>query len=183
MHKYSLGRSRLELVVGDITRAETDAIANAANSLLMGGGGVDGAIHRAAGPELLDALRDIKRTLPGGALETGRAVLTEGFGLTARWVIHCVGPIYTREGEAAPELLAACYRSALELCRERAIDSVAFPSISTGVYGYPVSEAAPVALEAVRRALDEGGPTLCQFVLFDEPTLAAYATAAEKTLQ
>ncbi len=183
MHRYALGRAQVEFVVGDITDAETVAVANAANSLLMGGGGVDGAIHRAAGAELLEALREIKRTLPGGVLETGRAVLTPGFGLNARWVIHCVGPIYEREGERAADLLSGCYRSALALCRESDIESIAFPSISTGVYGYPVAEAAPVALEAVRRSLSEAGPTLCQFVLFDEPTLQAYLEAAEKTLK
>ncbi len=183
MHHYPLGRARVEFVVGDITRAETAAIANAANSLLMGGGGVDGAIHRAAGPELLGALREIKRTLPGGVLETGRAVLTEGFELPSKWVIHCVGPIYKQEGERASELLAGCYRSALQLCRDEGIESVAFPSISTGVYGYPVSEAAPIALEAVRRSLSEHGPTLCQFILFDDQTLEAYVAAAENTLK
>jgi O-acetyl-ADP-ribose deacetylase (regulator of RNase III) len=183
MHRYALRRAHVEFIVGDITEAQTVAVGNAANSLLMGGGGVDGAIHRAAGGELLEALREIKRTLPGGVLDTGQAVITPGFGLSAAWVIHCVGPIYQREGKHAAKLLASCYRSALELCRDKNIESVAFPSISTGVYGYPVEEAAPVALEAVRRSLTEGGPSLCQFVLFDEPTLQAYLEAAEKTLK
>ncbi|MBK7581052.1 MAG: O-acetyl-ADP-ribose deacetylase [Myxococcales bacterium] len=180
MHRYSLGGAELELCRGDLTESDTVAIANAANSMLMGGGGVDGAIHRAAGPELLEALRELKRDLPGGLLETGAAVITPGFGLTAKWVIHCVGPIYDREGEAAPKLLARCYTKALELCRRRELESVAFPSISTGVYGYPVELAAKVALDAVRRGVGEGKqPKLVRFVLFNEPTLDAYRTAAE----
>ncbi|GMV19199.1 MAG: O-acetyl-ADP-ribose deacetylase [Polyangiaceae bacterium] len=180
MHRYSLGEASLELRRGNITESDTMAIANAANSLLMGGGGVDGAIHRAAGPDLALALRELKRDLPGGVLETGGAVITPGFSLPARWVIHCVGPIYDREGERAPKLLARCYAKALELCRKNGIESIAFPSISTGVYGYPVELAAPVALEAVRRGLGSGGvPKLVRFVLFDEATLQAYRTAAD----
>ncbi len=178
MVSFSLGRGTLELVVGDITAAETTGIANASNAMLLGGGGVDGAIHRAAGPELLEALREIKRTLPGGLLDTGRAVVTPGFALRARYVIHCVGPIYSQEGEAAPALLASCYREALALCRDHGIDSVSFPSISTGVYGYPTEEAAPVALRAVVGSLAEGGPHLCRFVLFDEGIYQTYRQAA-----
>jgi O-acetyl-ADP-ribose deacetylase len=181
MHRYSLERAVLELVQGDITQSDTTAIANAANAMLMGGGGVDGAIHRAAGPELMAALRELKKELPGGTLFTGRAVLTQGFSLRAKFVIHCVGPIYDREGEHSPELLGSCYRSALELCREHEIDSIAFPSISTGVYGYPVELAAPVALGAVRKHLSKAAlPRVCRFVLFDEPTLTAYREAAER---
>lgn len=180
MHRWSLGDAAVELRQGDITRADTEAVANAANSMLMGGGGVDGAIHRAAGPELMDALRELKCDLPGGVLETGGAVLTPGFGLSAKWVIHCVGPIYAREGSRAATLLGRCYSRALRLCRDHQIESISFPSISTGVYGYPVGEAAPVALEAVKRGLVEGGkPRLARFVLFDAPTLEAYRTAAE----
>jgi len=180
MHRFSLGDAVVELVQGDITRSDTVAIANAANSLLLGGGGVDGAIHRAAGPALMEALREIKRGLAGGVLETGDAVLTPGFNLGSKFVIHCVGPIHDREGDQAPVLLARCYERALELCREHGIPSIAFPSISTGVYGYPVQDAAPVALEAVRRGLDAGElPRLVRFALFDAPTLEAYRSAAE----
>jgi O-acetyl-ADP-ribose deacetylase len=183
MLRFSLGEVTLELIQGDITQSDTIAIANAANSMLLGGGGVDGAIHRAAGSELADALRELKRDLPGGVLETGGAVLTPGFKLSAKHVIHCVGPIYDREGERAPRLLARCYTSALKLCREHGIDSIAFPSISTGVYGYPVSEAAPVAIGAVRRATSDGKPpTIVRFVLFDDATLEAYRRAAEAVL-
>ncbi|MFO0566595.1 MAG: O-acetyl-ADP-ribose deacetylase [Polyangiaceae bacterium] len=183
MLRFPVGPSTLELSQGNITESDTHAIANAANAMLMGGGGVDGAIHRAAGPELMDALREIKRDLPGGLLETGGAVITPGFSLTARWVIHCVGPIYEREGERSAKLLARCYSRSLELCRKHEIASVSFPSISTGVYGYPVELAAPVALEAVRRGIAEGGsPSLVRFVLFDAETLEAYRKAAAEVL-
>lgn len=181
MIRYTLGPSLLELVQGDITQSDTDAIANAANSMLVGGGGVDGAIHRAAGPELMLALRDVKKELPTGVLETGGAVVTAGFQLRARYVIHCVGPIYDRERERAPELLARCYEEALRLCRDWELSSIAFPSISTGVYGYPVTLAAPVALSTVRTELARHGrPGMCRFVLFDEATLEGYRSAAEK---
>jgi len=147
---------------------------------LVGGGGVDGAIHRAAGPELMAALRHVKRELPTGLLETGGAVITPGFRLRARYVIHCVGPIYDRERERSPALLSKCYEEALRLCREGELASVAFPSISTGVYGYPVALAAPVALSTVNAELSRHArPSLCRFVLFDEPTLNAYQNAAE----
>ena len=180
MFRIERGSSAIELVKGDITQSTTTAIANAANAMLMGGGGVDGAIHRAAGPELRQALQRIKQQLPGGVLETGKCVLTPGFGLQAKYVIHCVGPIFDREGEDAPGLLASCYRNALELCREHRIDSVAFPSISTGVYGYPVADAAKVALAAVSAALAGSSvPALCRFLLFDDATLDAYWQAAQ----
>ncbi|MCC6901260.1 MAG: macro domain-containing protein [Polyangiaceae bacterium] len=180
MHRYALGEASLELCCGDITEVDTVAIANAANAMLMGGGGVDGAIHRAAGPELAKALIELKRDLPGGVLETGGAVITPGFLLPAKWVIHCVGPIFEREGDSSAKLLARCYAKALELCRRRELESIAFPSISTGVYGYPVNLAAPVALEAVRRGLGDGAfPRRIRFVLFDDATLEAYRTAAD----
>jgi O-acetyl-ADP-ribose deacetylase (regulator of RNase III) len=178
MH-WSAGRGVIELERGDVTVAATDAIGNAANSMLAGGGGVDGAIHRAAGPELMEALLEVKKRLPGGMLRTGEAVMTPAFRLPARYVIHCVGPIYSREALRAPELLASCYRAALELCESHALASISFPSISTGVYGYPVKEAAPVALGAVAAHLEgAAAPRLCRFVLFDAATLDAYATAA-----
>ena len=139
-----------ELVVGDITKLEVDAIVNAANSTLLGGGGVDGAIHRAAGPELLAECRELRRTrLPDG-LPTGRAVLTGGHRLPARHVIHTVGPVYHAVSNPA-ELLADAYRSSLALAEEHGLRSIAFPAISTGVYGYPREEAAVV----VRQVLAE----------------------------
>lgn len=183
-HLFHVGTSLISLVQGDITRQDTEAIANAANGGLLGGGGVDGAIHRAAGPELLAACRAVKKTLEGGMLPTGQAVLTPGFALRAKHVIHCVGPVYAREGREAPLLLASCYRNALELCTEHEIGSIAFPSISTGVYGYPVSEAAPIALRTVRDAL-ESNPSvkLVRFCLFDPTTLQGYADAASEVLR
>jgi O-acetyl-ADP-ribose deacetylase (regulator of RNase III) len=181
MHSYAVGRGRIELVCGDITRADTHAIANAANAMLMAGGGVDGDIHRAAGPGLQQALRRIKLELDGGMLPTGDAVLTEGFALPAKFVIHCVGPIYSREGPRARELLASCYRNALALCEKHGIESVAFPSISTGAYGYPVTEAAETAMATVDAWLaGHPRPGLCRFFLFDPPTLEAYRQAAER---
>src|SRR5262245_58176250 len=132
MRAFRVGRASVEIAAGDITTSDLEAIGNAANAFLAGGGGVDGAIHRAAGPDLAEALSGIRARLPSGRLETGGAVLTPGFLLRARFVLHCVGPVYARDGERAPELLAHCYRAALELCRREGIRSVAFPSISTG---------------------------------------------------
>lgn len=180
---FRVGPRFVSLVQGDITRQSTEAIANAANSGLLGGGGVDGAIHRAAGPDLLKACREVKKTLDGGLLPTGQAVLTPGFALPAKYVIHCVGPVYDREGDQAPRLLASCYLEALRICVDHNIDSIAFPSISTGVYGYPITEAAPVALQAVRQILQqESAPNLVRFCLFDSATYQGYAEAARKVL-
>jgi O-acetyl-ADP-ribose deacetylase len=180
MWRCHLGQATLELVQGDITQAETEAIANAANAALLRGGGVDGAIHRAAGPELQAALLEVKATLPKGLLATGKAVITPGFALPARWVIHCVGPIYDREGAQAPAFLASAYREALALCQAHGVTSVSFPSISTGVYAYPVREAARVALASVREGLAAAPVVrLCRFVLFDPATLVTYREAAE----
>lgn len=182
-HRYDAGKGVVLLERGDITRQDTDAIANAANGSLLGGGGVDGAIHAAAGPGLLDACREVKKSLPGGVLHTGGAVLTPGFRLKARFVIHCVGPVYARAGDDAPRLLASCYENALALCHQHGLQSVAFPSISTGVYGYPIIEAAPIALAAVRRFLGRSSPPgVVRFVLFDDRTLDAYVAAAGKLL-
>ena|SRR5579859_4633811 len=179
VHRFAIASTTLELLQGDVTKQDTDAIGNAANALLVGGGGVDGAVHRAAGPKLLDALRAIKKTLPGGTLRTGAAVITPGFDLRAKFVVHCVGPIHAREGSEAPALLASCYREALRLVREASLASIAFPSISTGVYGYPVRDAAHVAIGAVATELREcKAPSLVRFVLFDAATLDAYVDAA-----
>jgi O-acetyl-ADP-ribose deacetylase (regulator of RNase III) len=160
---------RIELIRGDITRLDVDAVVNAANRSLLGGGGVDGAIHRAAGPGLLAECRSL------GGCETGQAKITKGHRLGASWVVHTVGPVYRggNEGEAAQ--LASCYRESLALAASKRVNSIAFPNISTGVYGYPKSEAAQIAVDAVRTFL--GGdefPRRVIFCVFDEENSAIY---------
>ncbi len=140
---------RVSALVGDITREVVDAVVNAANSTLLGGGGVDGAIHRAGGPSILKECREIRRVLLPDGLPTGEAVITGGGLLPARFVIHTVGPVYGRHGGREAELLASCYRNSLQLAADRGLSSVAFPSISTGAFGYPLAEAAAVASSAV----------------------------------
>ena len=137
---------RLRIVTGDITRQKVDAIVNAANEWMLGGGGVDGAIHRAAGPALLEACRAIPEVRPGVRCPTGEARITPGFKLAAKFVVHTVGPVWQGGSRSEEELLASCYRSALALAATHDIRSIAFPSISTGVYGYPMDLAARVAV-------------------------------------
>jgi O-acetyl-ADP-ribose deacetylase (regulator of RNase III) len=161
--KVQVNQSTLELVEGDITRQNVDAIVNAANSSLLGGGGVDGAIHRAAGPELLAACR------PLGGCPTGQAKITPGFRLKARWVIHAVGPVYRGGQQGEAELLASAYRASLELASENGAGSVAFPAISTGVYGYPMEEAADISLQtAIDYLQAHTDIELVRFVLFGQ---------------
>jgi len=145
---------RIEVVRGDITRLQVDAIVNAANERMLGGGGVDGAIHRAAGPELLAACRLISELRPGVRCPTGEARLTPGFRLPARYVIHTVGPVWRGGAHGEAELLASCYRRSLELARGAELRSIAFPAISCGVYGYPIDDAAGIAVREVRAFLD-----------------------------
>jgi O-acetyl-ADP-ribose deacetylase (regulator of RNase III) len=145
---------RVVVVVGDITRENVGAIVNAANSSLLGGGGVDGAIHRAGGPEILKECRELRKTRYPDGLPTGEAVITTGGNLPARYVIHTVGPIYGRDAEREAELLAACYRNSLNLAVEHGVTSIAFPSISTGVYSYPKPEAAAISSRAIKDFLD-----------------------------
>jgi O-acetyl-ADP-ribose deacetylase (regulator of RNase III) len=138
----------IDIVQGDITKLQVDAIVNAANSSLLGGGGVDGAIHRAAGPQLVEECRGL------GGCPTGEARITNGYNLPAKYVIHTVGPVYGRERGMESELLAGCYRSSLELAREHKVKSIAFPSISTGAFGYPIMEAARIAVETVKAEVE-----------------------------
>jgi O-acetyl-ADP-ribose deacetylase len=162
----------IETAIGDITEQRVDAIVNAANSSLLGGGGVDGAIHRAAGPELLAECRLL------GGCEPGQAKATGGHGLAARHVIHTVGPVWHGGGAGEPETLAACHRNAVALAAELGCRTVAFPAISTGVYGYPVELAAGVAVTATAEALGaQDTVELVRFVLFDEQTRAAFDAA------
>ena len=164
---------------GDITEESTDAIVNAANSSLLGGGGVDGAIHRAGGPAILAECRQIVNKI--GTLPAGKAVITSGGRLTARHVIHTVGPIYRGGERGEAEALGSCHRESIRVADEHALASVAFPAISTGAYGYPVTEAAPIAISATVQALACAKQvTLCRFVLFDISTVRAYQRAAEK---
>jgi O-acetyl-ADP-ribose deacetylase (regulator of RNase III) len=145
---------RVVIAVADITREAIDAIVNAANATLLGGGGVDGAIHRAGGPAILAACREIRRTEYPDGLPTGEAVITTAGNLPAKHVIHTVGPIYGRHGGREGELLAACYRNSLALAKAHSLTSIAFPAISTGAFGYPPSEAAAVSSQAITEFLD-----------------------------
>ena len=172
--QIQINQSHLELVEGDITLQDTDAIVNAANPSLLGGGGVDGAIHRAGGPEILAECRTL------GGCATGDAKITTGGRLLARRVIHTVGPVYWRLGaEQAAKLLTSAYCRSLEVAAEHNLRSVAFPSISTGAYGYPLDEAAPVALRAVIDYLGahDGPIRLVRFVLYDRQAYQAYEQA------
>lgn len=169
-NRVRINEAIVELLQGDITLQDTDAIVNAANSSLLGGGGVDGAIHRAAGPELLAETRLL------GGCKTGDAKLSRGYRLTARYVIHAVGPIY-REGDAdVPRLLASAYRRSLQVAVEHGITSIAFPAISTGIYGYPLAEAAPTALNTTLDFLKADSQIrLVRFVLFTDTALHQFS--------
>jgi O-acetyl-ADP-ribose deacetylase len=172
--KVTIHQSTLEIVQGDITQQDTEAIGNAANSALAGGGGVDGAIHRAGGPSIMSELKARYKGCP-----TGSAVITSGGGLKAKYVIHAVGPRYSASPKD-PELLSGAYRKGLELCTQNKISSVAFPSISTGIYGYPVEEASRIALKTVMDYLKNHSEIkLVRFVLFDSRTFEVY----EKSLK
>ncbi len=160
--------AEFKVIRGDLTKQHVDAIVNAANSSLLGGGGVDGAIHRAAGPELLAACRAL------GGCPTGEAKAKPGFGLPARWVFHAVGPVWNGGGNGESDKLADCYRRCLELAREHGVESIAFPAISTGIYRYPKGPAAQIAIAVCRDLAEACGVERAEFVCFDEATAVTY---------
>ncbi|MEE8556835.1 MAG: O-acetyl-ADP-ribose deacetylase [Myxococcota bacterium] len=181
MEQFSLSDHCVLIVEeGDLTQAAVDAIVNAANEPMLGGGGVDGAIHRAAGPDLLEACRKVAEVAPGIRCPTGEARITAGFELRARHVIHTVGPVY-RSAETSAPLLGAAFRSSLELANEHRLRSIAFPAISCGVYGYPPKEAAPLSIRTCRD--HAGSLEEVRFVLFGEPTHRLWSAAARDLLR
>ncbi len=172
MRELSVGPSQIELVQGDITRQDTEAIVNAANTTLLGGGGVDGAIHRAGGPAILADCRRL------GGCATGDAKITTAGKLRAKYVVHTVGPVYHDGSHGEPELLASAYRRSLEVAASRGVRSIAFPSISTGAYRFPIAQAAVIALETVAQQLRaDPERRLVRFVLFSSADLAVYERA------
>ncbi|MFC1989636.1 O-acetyl-ADP-ribose deacetylase [Chloroflexota bacterium] len=180
--EININQSKLFIVQGDITRQATDAIVNAANSSLMGGGGVDGAIHRAGGPAILAECKQI--VTRQGRLPAGQAVITTGGNLKARHVIHTVGPIWQGGSKGEPELLASAYRESLKVAAENDLSSISFPSISTGAYGYPVAEAAKLAIKTVASFLKEQSTSVKEvvFVLFDSATFGSYSSALKEVV-
>jgi O-acetyl-ADP-ribose deacetylase (regulator of RNase III) len=179
VNEITIGKTKVVLIQGDITRQATEAIVNAANSGLMGGGGVDGAIHRAGGPAILDECRRIVSRI--GRLDTGKAVITTGGNLQAEYVIHTVGPVWRGGNRGEAGLLASAYRESLKLAAENKLKSISFPSISTGIYGYPVDKAAKVALDAVVAFLRDKPNSLekVYFVLYDSKTFSAYSAVIQ----
>ncbi len=166
--------NRIEIVEGDITVMAVDAIVNAANEALLVGGGVDGAIHRAAGPELFDACRRVPEIRPGVRCPTGEARITRGYKLPARYVIHTVGPVWRGGGRGEADLLASCYRSSLRLAVENGVRSIAFPAIGTGIYGYPLDEACGIAIGTTAEfLLNDRSLEHVLFVAFSEPVASA----------
>lgn len=175
MYELAIGASRIELILGDITRQATDAIVNAANSGLRGGGGVDGAIHRLGGPAIMAECRRL------GGCPTGDAKSTTAGLLVAKHVIHAVGPIFRDGDHGEAEMLASAYRRSMQIAAELQLRSVSFPSLSTGAYGYPIATAAAIALTTVSEVLRAGGPIeLVRFVLFSSADLAVYADALSR---
>ncbi|MCX7999739.1 MAG: O-acetyl-ADP-ribose deacetylase [Leptospiraceae bacterium] len=173
--------SRIEVLKGDITKLSIDAIVNAANSLLMGGGGVDGAIHRAGGPKIAEECRLIREQQ--GGCPTGNAVLTSGGNLPARYVIHAVGPIWHGGKQNEAQLLASAYENSLKIARDKQFETIAFPNISTGVYGFPKEEASEIAIQTVNKFLSENEfPKKVIFVCFDEENYDLYLKKFQQEL-
>jgi len=181
--EYQVGKAKVCLVQGDITEMETDAIVNAANPTLMGGGGVDGAIHRKGGPKILEECKRIRAAEWPDGLPTGKAVITSGGNLKAKYVIHTVGPIWRSGTRGEPELLAEAYRNSLKLAVSKGLKTIAFPAISTGAYGYPIEEASKVAISTVKEFLEkEDNLDKVVFVLFSRRDFEIYKKATEEIL-
>jgi O-acetyl-ADP-ribose deacetylase len=179
--EYAVGKAKIRLVKGDLTEIATDAIVNAANSTLLGGGGVDGAIHRKGGPKILEECRRIRQTIYPDGLPTGQAVITSGGNLNAKFVIHTVGPVWHGGNRGEPELLTNAYRNSLRLAAKSGLKTVAFPSISTGAYGFPIEQASSIALRNTKEFLETSdGMALVVFVLFSDSDLAVYEKAASE---
>lgn len=181
---YKVGNSQIRLVLGDITEQDTDAIVNAANSSLMGGGGVDGAIHRRGGPKILEECKKIRSTEYPNGLPTGKAVITSGGNLKVRYVIHTVGPIWQGGDRGEPELLAESYRNSMKLAVSKGLRTISFPSISTGAYGYPIGKACRIALKTTKEFFErEHNLDLVIFVLFGYGDLEVYEEAAKEVFK
>jgi len=182
--EFHVGNAKICLVQGDISDMDTDAVVNAANSSLMGGGGVDGAIHRRGGPKILEECKRLRaREWPGG-LPTGKAAMTTGGNLKAKYVIHTVGPIWRGGNQKEPELLADAYRNSLKLAVSKGLKTIAFPSISTGAYGYPIEKASRIALATVNDFLEkEDNLDKVMFVLFSRDDLKIYKDAGKEALR
>ncbi len=178
---FKIEDKELIIVQGDITKAEVDAIVNAANPQLAGGGGVDGAIHRAAGPKLKEA--GMKWVKENGPLPTGEAVITPGFNLKAKYVIHTVGPIYRDGRHNEPELLKNAYKNSLKLASEHNLTTIAFPAISCGVYGYPKEEAAKISISVLKECLPKSTIKKCYFYLFSEDMYKLWVETAKNILK
>ncbi len=179
--ELKVGNTILKIIQGDLTEQEVDAIVNAANPSLMGGGGVDGAIHRKGGPKILEECKKIRATLYPEGLPTGKAVITSGGNLKAKYVIHTVGPIWRGGNEGEPELLAEAYKNSLKLASEKGLKTIAFPSISTGAYGYPIEKASKVALTTIKDFLENNPPLKeVRIVLFREGDLKIYEETAKE---
>jgi len=181
--EFKIGKANIHIIQGDITEQETDAIVNAANSSLMGGGGVDGAIHRKGGPKILEECKRIRETEWPDGLPTGKAVITSGGNLKAKYVIHTVGPIWRGGKYGEPELLAEAYRNSLRLAVSKGLKTIAFPAISTGAYGYPIEEAAEIALKTIKEFLEEEDKLEeVILVLFTRPSFQVYERKAQEIL-
>ncbi len=175
--KKTIGHGRIELIEGDITEQDTEAIVNAANRTLLGGGGVDGAIHRMGGPQILEECKKI------GGCPTGEARITSGGRLKAQYIIHTVGPVYKDGKHGEPELLANAYRNSMKVASENGIKSLSFPSISTGIYSYPIEKASRIALNTVKDYLNVSQDiSLVRFVLFGKPDYTVYETTLRNLL-